>query len=1331
MSYVPPSLALPLPGDSQGDPSGPLVANLPRAQASFQDRYLGQLVPALQSLNVSQPTIDAITRFNQERVQRGIAPLSERQTAAVAQTLDTKTAATPKHEPRGIPGFFQHLTDDVRSFAATIPRIPFALYNEAKELPTLPQKMQEMDTSGNPLHTLAEMASLPGIRMFPGSFLAGNLEHPGELLKHPLFTALDILPVASKFAGGTEVVKAAKAGHAAELERVGQLLQSDPEAAIGAVIPRAPKPISTYLTRTVDAQGNVVRNSFGEHFNDLNEYFKHTPPGRVIAKGFNRVSREVNVMRSTAERLLRDRMAGQNISEPVLQDAVDSVMAIQRDFPDDVISPDRRAQLTTLVQENSADIMGLPDVELSFVERLREIEHTTGRLSDARGTAEALIGDTPERYDARTASRLNLAQTVVNNATEVNQTFRHLDPSRSLPTDPAEFAALKDSLLESADLHLPTRVGNHIAFPQPNSELVLQSAIHGLGRMGYDTLPVLSGRVSYSQFLDDVRSGLAARRVPDVPTILQTLTRAIPSMSGSEAGVASKLRTLIQTGHFTESGELLRRSQTLQRFLGTDANELTRELRITRERNNFYRKYAAKFSDEKLASQVRRLDRFQREHIPARFVPTVQRMVREQIADYTRTIHATDPNLPQYLQLVSEDLWGKVPDLDPKVIRGYQRDISRTWLEIRASLPPELQPIFVHHVSPRNLSNLNHPRIFGPNLPTVTQTMRRTLDVTPHIPDAYVAMNHALMEHLQRDMSKLLVKSVVENYGLDGAEVVEQFRPTALRRADERAAQTGLPAEQFVLDETDRMIRKRYGKLADKGEEFFRGNPHLSSFLSSERWLPREVLANIDAWMKPEISSQVLDPTFQLFRTSVLALSPRWHVYNVLGNAITTAVTDPRAFMSIFRNMKTLRTIMSEGGTESLVRSGEMPAHIFSGGFQSAPEYVANWMKTASTGDIAIAQYQILGSSFVRKLWDSTQVVRDKFGEVVQKSYDFQSRTDDAYRAMAYLSEHDRTIKAGLSEAEAQVRGIALSRKLFQNWDEITPLERTVLRYWVPFYGFQAHVLRFVLNYPFDHPVRTSIISNIAKNELNDLGTTLPQRFLDTFFLGNPDKTGHVRAINLGGLNPFSIVPDVFSMLGFLGGSKEGSMGALTANANPIVGQVLQMLGVDTSTGGAALFPEMVYDPETGRLKAVNPQGGVGNFVSGFIPQTRLLTALAGWNHEFRDMLQQNPDAAIRYLMSSVGVPVLLRNLNVPEEQIKSELARLDAQDNARRAAMRSGDFGALSEYPGLSDFTDKIQKLIDTNPAALAPYIPERSRQDYLDLLNTAVTGSTPESER
>lgn len=666
----------------------------------------------------------------------------------------------------------------------------------------------------------------------------------------------------------------------------------------------------------------------------------------------------------------------------------------------------------------------------------------------------------------------------------------------------------------------------------------------------------------------------------------------------------------------------------------------------------------------------KRLGRLIEHNPPARFQPLIEQEARRRLGD---RIMARFPNDPETVARITEAVakrnYADLPGFTVKELRALQNEVQATWQELKAA---GLEPVFVHRVSPDKVGQIANPRV-SPTPVRPSQFRDSTLDFTPHVNDITVAISHQAMELLSQRASQGFSTELLQRFGRDEASLVQEYMAAA-------RTQTSRNPAIDQLTHANKLMQREWTPF-DPSSVLSPNAVKTLGIQGDRVWLPKTVantLKRMQAPNAPRITA-LFDPVMNVFRTSILPLSPRWHIYNIFGGGVATATALP--------TWRPDRIWSYARDAAKMVKTGD---------FSSLPEQVRFGLGSM-TRDALDFQYRAGGT--LRRLWDEGQAkvpgleAAAKGGQALIKgSYKLNQMFDDFYRAFSYIAGYDKALTKGLSKEMAQKTGIELSRKILQQWDELTPIERTILRNVFPFYGFMQHILRYTLTYPFDHPVRASIMGSFARNELEDLGTGLPQTFLNSFFLGSPDANGNVKSINLRGLNPFTDVANYFTLAGFLGAT------------NPLLTTALQSAGVDTQTGGPELYPSLRYDPDTGRLTA-DTGNPLLRLVENTIPQTRILTALTGMSSEYKALLQTNPAAARRMMMSQAGLPVVMRDYNVPQEQFKAELRREDAEDQARNEALKTGDYSYAREFPGLRSLLDQIEQL--QGQGALDSYNP------------------------
>lgn len=259
----------------------------------------------------------------------------------------------------------------------------------------------------------------------------------------------------------------------------------------------------------------------------------------------------------------------------------------------------------------------------------------------------------------------------------------------------------------------------------------------------------------------------------------------------------------------------------------------------------------------------------------------------------------------------------------------------------------------------------------------------------------------------------------------------------------------------------------------------------------------------------------------------------------------------------------------------------------------------------------------------------------------------------------------------------------------------------------VPFYGFMSYAMRFVMSYPMDHPLRAEMISKLAQAEMEDMNA-LPTRFMSNWFIGGMDAEGGQNALNLAPINPYGEVANMLTLEGFLGAT------------NPAINTMFQMVGLDQ--GQAELYPSLRYDPETGRLgaKRGNP---ILALLENTIPQSSLVTSVLGVNDQFNETLQRDPAAANRLLLSSLTVPILWRKYNVPQEQFKAEVARMETEQVVLNQALKTGDWSEALRYPSLAAYLDALDAMPDQDLAAYRGL----SKDQAAEIARSSMAGRPP----
>lgn len=693
-----------------------------------------------------------------------------------------------------------------------------------------------------------------------------------------------------------------------------------------------------------------------------------------------------------------------------------------------------------------------------------------------------------------------------------------------------------------------------------------------------------------------------------------------------------------------------------------------------------------KGSQKVLAQLDRTYNRLQAQAVPARFRPQVQ----ARLADRIKLTYGTPENIAQVTQAIAEKNYRAIPGWDQQEFNRWTGEVERTWQQMRES---GIDPVFVHHVDPSAVASIKYPRVLE-KAKSLSQARARTNDATPYVQDATVALTHQGLEWLSRRGSEDFAETIRNSFGRSYDDIAEELRPAARRRA-------ARDPSKDVAGHLQDLIQKEWIKF-NPSEFIPWKSPKVTALAKDEILIPKTIYRNVRRMHDPVTNglTAAIDPVMNVFRTSVLPLSPRWHLNNIFGGSISTGVEAPGSFRFMDK-------------AQEIVRTGET---TFEGQKLRLPEE----LRLSLGGSSRVHQefsyraggtfHRLLGEANAARAEGLINPIRQGFNNVVQKSFDANAFMDDVYRAASYLEGYSKKIgKEGrvLSTAEREAAGMALSKKVLQTWTDLTPIERSVMRYVFPFYGFMQHITRFALRYPMDHPFRASVMGALARTELDDLGTTLPEKFLNNFFLGKPDENGNVKSIQFGGMNPFRDVSNYFTFAGLLG------------QTNPIAATIAQQLGLDTQTGAPELYPNLRFDAETGRL-AVKSENPLQALVENTLPQSRVLLGLAQSGSEFKELMSRDPDAAARLMRSQLGLPVIFRNVNRTQEEAKAEFARMEGQQGALREALRSGSDREARRYENLRPLLDQIRTL--QGEGALEQFTPTTTVPSALHMAQQAI---------
>lgn len=683
--------------------------------------------------------------------------------------------------------------------------------------------------------------------------------------------------------------------------------------------------------------------------------------------------------------------------------------------------------------------------------------------------------------------------------------------------------------------------------------------------------------------------------------------------------------------------------------------------------------------------------------LPARFEPEVEQLRNQAMAHRLGEVGVPDTQLPLIMDRLQNRQYRSIIDdgfLTRDEFRQYTQEARRTVADMRNQ---GFDPVFLHKVAPDRLSLLREPRPFLREQ-TPSSLKERTYDVSPYVKDFTVAAAHQSMELLQQQVNREVLTRLFDTnpetrmFARTRTELEQQYEPAARARAD---LNPRLDMHSWI----DQMLNREWQRITPQHlPEDLRAAT--KGLLGEDTYIPKPVWRNLQSLMTPRSTLKgIADAPLKAFRISVLALSPRFLFNNLFGHLVETAAgTD----FGAFKYMQEARDMM---------RTGELPDSM-----------KATLGSTARAVDIlpAIQDFRIRSGTTMGRLWN--QIQNSKLAGVGQaavgKAFNFAQFVDDTTRTMVYLyGKHEALAKEGMTSAEAEAAGEALARKTIQTLDDLTPVERSILRSVFPFYGYMRHVLQFAFHYATDHPFRVAALAAFSRMEQQDWNSGLPELFQSSFMVGKPSVTGDQKMLTLNGLNPWRDLANMFTLAGF------------ASQTNPLISGSLKAMGIDTRTGGADLYPQLTYNAETGTVEAKHTSL-IGNIAQSLIPQQNIVAAMIGATSPLRDLMNSNPQAAQRMFASSLGFPLLFRSVNLPQTEIKSELAREQVTADVLHNAIHTGDYSTAARYPSLYPLVTQIRALYSNSD--LTQYQVARVNSPNMlvfaqQSLRSALTGVTP----
>lgn len=1256
----------------------PLELNRTRSIPSFIRKW-GESRALLDAL--PKDVVGPVVQIDLDRVMGGQMPMSARETALALRAAATEETTIDRDR-----NIVERFMDDFQTFTAALPRLPLALGKEVLSLPEVPDIIAENIAEGD----VKGILEAPGVRLLPGAYVAA--EGRGAL-EHPLFALLDVAPFA-RFgapAAGRAVGRATRAvipeSAQAYLRTVGgrfgrrwQASQFGSEARETArALAQANRRLDKMFQEHQARLRNVTRNLTDNERVYLTQVMETGDPD-VLARLDPKYTKIIDEVRKINDELFtKGEEAG--LLERVGGEVYPKSAAYKLRQADQVLGRKKyneglrkaEGQLETLQEYTDVGRLLMQDLDentLRGIIRSVVEEVSEGNLRNAQNWRihEAKIAALEKAglTDFRTQEVMRRAHRVVRGkgADDVAaRTYQARRLERELLRRMKEGAQGPPPTMAAVEFQM-ARLGRYAdSLPPSHAKFIAMDSKAGVRNAK------MIERVWRKMFQEENSPYLKA---------LREIEQGKPDRAAKTLGRAAE-KMLERYG--VPKAAWFNRDAALLHSLFRDASWATQRYARVQSATETFAKYSAR--EAKTATRVQQLTRGREKAAekyvkvlgttpPARFMPLLDRRLKERLVQLARERNP-DISPAEFKAIeshIAQGWYDLVPNVVQKDIIGISKELAATWYSLKRA---GYDPTFVHHVGLEQASKLQQPKLHAETILEPSQVKDRTWNMKPYLEDFQFGMSHQGLEYLIRETQETVIDQLARTFGRPRRQLLAEYEEYAKLYHDTPGVSKALKVEELLNKEwtqwdPESIIPWRKARATAAvtlpGDEIIYIPKHVERVI-------REMMPNDKTTM-----GKLWDTSMGVFRIGVLSLSPRWHVYNTVGGAaMLMARTGPTAW-----------TPSRIKQAYQMVRSGEIPDEI-SRGIGSVPEDVRTWQWESgrAIGDLT-RRHIDLGRA------------TEPFKRFVQKSFDLNEGVDAFYRSLAYLYQRDKAVTKGLSKEAAEAEGVRLANKILQDWDDMVPIERNIIRHIMPFYGWLKHIIQYTTTYPWDHPVRASIIGNLARNEMADWGEGVPLQFQHYLSLGPTDPYGKTWAVNIRGANPWSDVANFFSLAGFF------------SQMNPYLQGLAESMGVNTLSGSARLFPDLTYDYESGRLAAETP-GVLGTFqhiFASFSPQLQGALEVNPWtrSQRMKVLMQQEPSRAWGQIGTMFGVPFTPRRFSRAEEAARSELARDTAMRDVLSRAIQTGDYSQANRYAALRPILENLAQLPDER---LAPFAPQQ----------------------
>lgn len=559
------------------------------------------------------------------------------------------------------------------------------------------------------------------------------------------------------------------------------------------------------------------------------------------------------------------------------------------------------------------------------------------------------------------------------------------------------------------------------------------------------------------------------------------------------------------------------------------------------------------------------------------------------------------------------------PIFPPKALRQAEKDAAGQIAKWKAQ---GWNPSFVHSMSETQLRQLRYPNVGARAEPRISSYKEKVLGQSDEVNNVSVSLTHQqseiFVQQLWRDAwhgyesGGQHVPGILDTFGRKPSDIIDELRK-----------KRGLS-----LVEARRELAREW-----ESPSRFASGPSKGIFAADDIVIPSSLAKNIDA-LNPSLKDPaglkaVAAKGTRGYRFAVTGLSPQ-HVVHVVASGA----------MMLGMAMTDLPTILrSVGDARQMIKDGKVPVRFT--------------QEASMLPDEEAMTFGAANKTAVRLYADHVSKAAHPFQRVNEAMQHFDDHVTQWYKTLDYVSQ----TKKGLDPE----RALYEVSKHFADHAGRSPLERSIFRTYVPFGSWTQHLIRYLVQFPADNPLRAAALANISASVFEDQKSGLPRDLQQMLFVGK-------NAFDIRSFNPFRDIGRTFTLAGFI------------SQLNPAAEALFKTKGYNPITDSAELYPELVIDPNTGKL-ATKGQNAFRTFGEAFVPQVQGIEGLLGWSDQLRTLKKNDPKAYASTLARYLHFPWLPRNVDIPAARTKDQLNELRLAQTAVSKALKTGDFSGIEGF--------------------------------------------------